>query len=180
MCAPSEKLGNSRRSSRTAPYPASLAPFSTANLNVVPNKFAFSSWSFVFLSRLTLALTVTKKQVWTDYPLFQEQVFTIAASLLPISKWIVIAREFCQNICKAQSLIVSFATTTRLGEFQPRGVRFKRWVERGTRSCKRAIRRIVQGICVRRKTINGRGVSGTLVSEKGTWHTRHMAHYELM
>lgn len=36
------------------------------------------------------------------------------------------------------------------------------------------------GICVRRKTINGRGVSGTLVSEKGTWRARHMAHYELM
>jgi len=113
MCAPSEKLGNSRRSSRAAPYPASLAPVWTANLNVVPNKFAFSSWSFVFLSRLTLALTVTKKQVWTDYPLFQEQVSTIVASPLPISKWIVIAREFCQNICKAQSPIVSFATTTR-------------------------------------------------------------------
>lgn len=39
--------------------------------------------------------------------------------------------------------------------------------------------RIVRGICARRKTINGRGVSGTLVSEKGA-HARHMAHYELM
>lgn len=30
---------------------------------------------------------------------------------------------------------------------------------------------VVRGICARRETINGRGVSGTLVSEKGTWRT---------